>query len=72
MFAALYQVTREHSGLARFARVAMVARTFARVITFSAPVRAVMCVVAGLSRLVGVRLDAQRALPARSVTHHPA
>jgi mannose-6-phosphate isomerase-like protein (cupin superfamily) len=57
MFAALYQVTRDHRGLAQFARVAMVMRRFARVIAFSAPVSAVMCVVAGMARIFGVRLQ---------------
>ena len=60
MFAALYQVTRDHRGLAQFARVAMVMRKFARVITFSTPFAAVMCVVAGLARISGVRLEAER------------
>jgi uncharacterized cupin superfamily protein len=68
MFSALYQVTREHRGPAQFARVAMVMRRFARVITFSAPVSAVMCVVAGVARIFGVRLEAERAVPPRSVT----
>jgi mannose-6-phosphate isomerase-like protein (cupin superfamily) len=72
MFAALFQVTRDHRGLARFARVAMVMRKFARVITFSAPVSAVMCVVAGLARIFGVRLEAERALPGPSVTRQSA
>jgi mannose-6-phosphate isomerase-like protein (cupin superfamily) len=58
MFAALYQVTREHRGLAQFARVSMVMRRFARVITFSVPVSAVMFVVAGVARMFGVRLEA--------------
>jgi hypothetical protein len=72
MFAALYQVTHDHRGLAQFARVAMVMRRFARVITFSAPVSAVMCVVAGLARIFGVRLEAERAGPARSGTRREA
>lgn len=72
MFAALYQVTRDHRGLAQFARVAMVMRKFARVITFSAPISAVMCVVAGLARIFGVRLEAGRALPTRSIERHSA
>ena len=72
MFAALYQVTREHRGLAQFARVAMVMRQFTRVITFSAPVAAVMCVVAGLARIFGVELEAEHALPTRSITRHAA
>jgi mannose-6-phosphate isomerase-like protein (cupin superfamily) len=71
MFAALYQVTRDHRGLARFARVAMVMRRFARVITFAPPVSAVMCVVAGLARLFGVRLEAER-LPSRTARRTPA
>ena len=62
MFAALYQVTRDHRGLAQFARVAMVMRRFARVITFSTPVSAVTCVLAGMARIFGVRLEAERAL----------
>jgi mannose-6-phosphate isomerase-like protein (cupin superfamily) len=72
MFAALYHVTREHRGLAQFARVAMVMRRFARVITFSTPVSAVMYVVAGMARIFGVRLEAECALPARTTTRHSA
>jgi mannose-6-phosphate isomerase-like protein (cupin superfamily) len=72
MFAALYQVTRDHRGLAQFARVAMVMRKFSRVITFSAPVAAVMRVVAGLARIFGVRLEAERALATRPTTRHAA
>jgi mannose-6-phosphate isomerase-like protein (cupin superfamily) len=72
MFAALYQVIRNHRGLAQFARVAMVMRKFTRVITFSAPVAAVMCVVAGLARIFGVRLEAERARPTRSITRRSA
>ena len=69
MFVALYQVTRDHRGLAQFARVAMVMRRFTRVITFSAPVRAVMCVVAGLARMFGMRLEAERTLPESRMRH---
>lgn len=66
MFAGLYQITREHRGLAQFARIALLMRKFTRVITFSTPVAAVMCVVAGLARLFGVRLEAEPARPERS------
>jgi hypothetical protein len=47
-------------------------RKFSRVITFSAPLSAVMCVVAGLARIFGVRLEAERDLPTRSITRHAA
>jgi hypothetical protein len=40
----------------------MVMRRFARVITFSTPVSAVTCVLAGMARIFGVRLEAERAL----------
>jgi mannose-6-phosphate isomerase-like protein (cupin superfamily) len=71
-FAALYQVTRDHRGLAQFARLAMVMRRFVRVITFSPPVGGAMIVVAGLARMFGVRLDGERAFAARSGPRHAA
>jgi mannose-6-phosphate isomerase-like protein (cupin superfamily) len=55
MFAALYDATRKHSGLGRFARVAMVFRRHRNTISFPPPVRIVMGLVAGLARLLGVR-----------------
>jgi hypothetical protein len=65
MFAALYQVTRDHRGLAQFARVAMVMRKYADAIAFPVPVRAVMSVVATLASLFGARIDRGHQLPAR-------
>jgi len=54
MFAALYAATRQHRGLGRFARVAMIFRRHAKTIAFPAPVRVVMIVVAALASLFGV------------------
>lgn len=55
MFTNLFAATREYRGLAQFARVSMVFRRYEHTITFKAPVRAVMMVVAALARLFGVR-----------------
>ena len=54
MFESLYAASREHTGLGRFARTAMTFRRHRTTITFPAPVRAVMIVVAALARLLGV------------------
>lgn len=54
MFTELYAVVREHRGVARFARVSMVFRRYARAIEFKAPVRAAMGVAAAVARLFGV------------------
>jgi len=55
MFAALYTVTREHTGLSRFARQAAVFMRHTGAISFPLPVRTAMATVAGLASLVGVR-----------------
>lgn len=67
MFADLYAVVREHRGLGRFARVAMVFRRHTRAIRFKAPVRAVMSIVAAIAGLFGVG-----ALPAGQGSADPA
>jgi mannose-6-phosphate isomerase-like protein (cupin superfamily) len=55
MFASIYDATREHRGVGRFARVAMVFRRHRRLISFPAPVAMVMRVVAGVARWLGIR-----------------
>ena len=64
MFTELYQVFREHRGLAQFARVSIVFRRHTAAIRFRAPVRAVMSVVATTARLLGVRTRARVAASA--------
>ena len=56
MFGALYDVTREYSGLGQFVRVAQVFMSHRRVIHFHTPVRTIMRLVAAVSRLFGVRV----------------
>lgn len=60
MFTDLYAVVREHRGLGRISRAAMVFRRYSRAIHFKAPVRAGMAVVAAIARLFGVKLAALR------------
>ena len=55
MFEALYAATREHRGLGRFARVAMVFRHHRSAITFPFPVRSVMALVSWVGRAIGLR-----------------
>ncbi len=57
MFQSLYTETRTHTGLARFARVALVFRRYRRTISFPLPISAFMSVAAGLARLLGVRVE---------------
>jgi mannose-6-phosphate isomerase-like protein (cupin superfamily) len=57
MFVSLYAATREHRGLGRFARQAIIFRRHAQTIAFGAPVRAVMIVVAAMAPYFGVRRD---------------
>ena len=61
MFEALYAATREHTGLARFARVATTFRRHRATISFPAPVRAVMVMVAAIARLFGQRFSSSSA-----------
>jgi mannose-6-phosphate isomerase-like protein (cupin superfamily) len=56
MFASLYEATRLHTGLGRFARVAMVFRRHRNAIAFPPPVAMVMRVVAGIARGLGLRV----------------
>lgn len=55
MFRGLYAVSRRHSGLSEFVRVAMIFRRYVNVIAFPKPVALVMATVARLGRLFGVR-----------------
>jgi mannose-6-phosphate isomerase-like protein (cupin superfamily) len=55
MFIELYTATREHRGLDQLAHVMMVFRRYRNTISFAAPVRLVMTVVAGLATLFGAR-----------------
>jgi len=55
MFAALYTATRDHRGVAQFARVAAIFRRYAKTIAFPFPVRTVMGVVATLASLFRVQ-----------------
>jgi mannose-6-phosphate isomerase-like protein (cupin superfamily) len=60
MFASLYKETREHTGLGRFVRVAMVFRRHHRTISFPLPVRTIMSLIAALGRVFGVRAAHER------------
>lgn len=62
MFVSLYAATREHQGLARFARVAMIFRRHSRTIAFPVPVRVVMSLVAAFASLLGVRIGPRHSL----------
>ena len=62
MFADLCAVMRDFRGLGRFARVSMVFRRYAKLISFKPPVRVVMMIVAVMAGLFGVMtLPASRA-----------
>ncbi len=68
MFGDLYAVMREHTGIGQFARVSLVFRRYTKAIRLEAPIRAVMTLVAGVARLLGVTTRSHRALTRRQTS----
>lgn len=64
MFTDLYAAFRQHTGLGRFARIALTFRRYTSSIRFKTPIAAVMTVVGAISRLVGVKLNSPYTAPA--------
>ena len=62
MFTDLYAVMREHRGLGRFARVAMVFRHYRRTITFKPVVAFAMRIVAGVATALKLRVRTEAAI----------
>jgi hypothetical protein len=54
MFTGLCAVVREHRGVGRFARVSMLFRRYAKMVSFKPPAPMVITIVAAMARLLGV------------------